>query len=163
MHLALTGFVGVRSIAVMIVALSLVTVPQVAVDASTLDRIVKSTAENVLGRDSVKAVQVSTDATAMMRWEAATYRPRNSIAVSRELLHGEAGLVTGAILGSLPDIDRITFRMVRGGQVLATGDISRSRHPVLWLAPHLGGGIYTGPDSRPTLVAPGGSGSERLL
>ncbi|OFX34931.1 MAG: hypothetical protein A2Z07_07190 [Armatimonadetes bacterium RBG_16_67_12] len=50
------------------------------VEASTLDQIVKSLAENVLGRDTVKAARVSADAAVVMRWEAATYRSQNGLA-----------------------------------------------------------------------------------
>ena len=154
---------GVHWMAVIILALPLATVAPVGVDASTLDQIVKSIAENVLGRDSVKAVRVSADATAVMRWEATTYRTQNSIAASRELLYDEAVLVTGAILGSLRDIRRITFTMVRGGQVLGTGEVSRSQNLVLRLVPQLGGGIYTKPDSRLTPYGPSGGGPGSLM
>jgi hypothetical protein len=163
MHRARIGSGGVRWITASIVALLLATAAQVAVHASTLDQIVKSLAENVLGQGSVKAARVSANATAVMRWEAATYEPRNSTAASRELLHDEASLVTGAILGSLPDIRRVTFTMVRGGRVLATGEVSRSQHLVLRLVPHLGGGFYTKPGARPTLTTPAGGRAESSL
>ena len=133
------------------------------VEASTLDQIVKSLAENVLGRDTVKAARVSADATVVMRWEEATYRSQNGLAASRELLYDEAEPVTGAILGSLRDIRRVTFTMVRGGQVLATGDIARSQGLMLRFAPQLGGGIYTKPASRQKVYRPGGGEMGSLL
>lgn len=157
MCLAPTGFWGVCAIAVTIVGLLMATAA-VAVNGSTLDQTVKAIAENVLGRGSVKAVRVSTEAAVVMRWDAATYRPQNSIAASRELLYGEADLVTGAILGSLRDIRHITFTMARGGRVLATGEVWRSQNLVLRLVPQLGGGTYTRPDSRQPTYLPGGSG-----
>ncbi|MDR7418950.1 MAG: hypothetical protein QN178_08560 [Armatimonadota bacterium] len=163
MRLALTGLWGVRFVWVVVLALSLAVTAPVRADASPLDQIVKSIAENVLGRDSVKAVRVSVDATAVMRWEAATYRARNGIGTSRELLYDEAGLVTGAILGSRRDIRGISFTMVRGGRVLATGEVSRSQNLVLRLAPHLGGGIYTKPKSRPMLYEPVGGATASSL
>lgn len=146
-----------------LIGVSLVAAGQGAVEASTLDQNAKSIAENVLGRDTVKTARVSADATAVMRWEAATYRPQNSIAASRELLYDEASLVTGAILGSLRDVRRITFTMVRGEQVLATGEVSRSQDLVLRFVPQLGGGTHTKPESRPKPRMPsGGEGGSPL-
>lgn len=152
-----------RWTAAVLIAVSLVAAVQVRGEASTLDQIVKSFAENVLGQGSVKAVRVSTDTTVAMRWEAATYKPQNSVAASRELLYAEAALVTSAILGSLRDVRRIAFTMVWGEQVLATGEVSRSQSLALRFAPRLGGGIYTKPESRPKLYLPGGDGTESLL
>lgn len=139
-----------------LIAVSLVAAGQGRGEASTLDQIVKSFAENVLGQGSVKAVRVSADATVVMRWEAATYKPQNSVAASRELLYAEAALVTGAVLGSVQEIPRIAFTMVRGNQVLAMGEVSRSQGLVLRFAPALGGGTYSEPESRPRLHLPGG-------
>lgn len=146
-----------------LIAVSLVAAGQGRGEASTPDQVVKSLAENVLGHGSVKAVRMSADATVVIRWEAATYRPQNSLAASRELLYDEAGLVTGAILGPLRDVRRITFTMVRGGQVLATGDIARSQDLVLRFAPQLGGGTYTKPASRSKVSVPGGGEMGSLL
>ena len=103
------------------------------------------------------------DATVVMRWEAATYRSQNGLAASRELLYDQAELVTGTILGSLRDIRRVTFTMVRGGQVLATGDIARFQGLMLRFAPQLGGGIYTKPASRQKVYRPGGGEMGSLL
>lgn len=152
-----------RWTAAALIAVSLVAAVQVRGEASTLDQIVKLVAENVLGQGSVKVVRVSTDATVAMRWEAATYKPKNSVAASRELLYAEAALVTSAILGSLPDVPRIAFTMVRGEQVLAAGEVSRSRDLALRFTPQLGGGLYTKPESRPKPYQPGGHGTESLL
>ena len=88
--------------------------------------------------------------------EAATYKPQNSLETSRELLYAEATLVTGAILGPLQDIRRITFTMARGEQVLATGDVSRSEGLMLTFSRVLGGGTYKKPELRPGNQVPGG-------
>jgi hypothetical protein len=143
-----------------LIGVSMVAAVQVRGEASTLDQIVKSFAEYVVGQGSVKAVRVSTDATVAMRWQAATYKPQNSVSASRELLYAEAALVTSAILMSLPDVRRIAFTMVRGEQVLAMGEVSRSGSLALRFTPHLGGGIYTQPESRPKLYLPGGHGAD---
>jgi hypothetical protein len=125
-------------------------------EGSTLVQTVRSLAENVLGRGMVRWVRVSSDSTVVMRWEAATYKPTNSREASRELLYGEAALVTGAVLGPLQDIHRLTFSMVRGEQVLATGDISRSHGLTLTFSPVMGGGTHKKPESRPGIYPPGG-------
>jgi hypothetical protein len=125
-------------------------------EASSLVQTVRSFAENVLGRGMVKWVRVSPDSTVAMRWEAATYKPQHSLETSRELLYGEAALVTGAVLGPLQDIPRITFTMVRGEQLLATGDVSRSQGLTLTFAPVLGGGTHKKPEFRPGNQVPGG-------
>ncbi len=132
-------------------------------ESATMSQIVTALAENVLGRSAVQAVRISTDATVVIRWEAATYRPRNSVAASRELLYDEASLVTGAILGSLRDVRRITFTLVHGGQVLATGEIAQSGDLVLRFAPQLGGGIHAKPSSQLKVPVSGGGRAESLL
>lgn len=132
-------------------------------EAASLEQIVTSLAENVLGQNAVKAVRTSADATVSIRWEAATYRPQNSLAATRELLYAEAGLVTGSILGSVRDVRRITFTLVRGGQTLAAGEITPSRDLVLRFASHLGGGQYARPASQLKVPASGGGRAESVL
>lgn len=140
----------------LLVALVLVVGGQTGVDGSTLDQIAKSLAENVLGRGSVTSVRTAADATMVMRWEAATLRPQVPMTVSRELLYAEAELVTGAVLASLREVRRITFTIVRGPTVLASGEARRFHDVVVRFVPELGGGAMTKIPSTPRGSAPGG-------
>jgi hypothetical protein len=152
-----------RWTASVLLAVLLAAAGQGRAESATMSQIVTALAENVLGRGAVQAVRISTDATVVIRWEAATYRPQNSVAASRELLYDEASLVTGAILGSLRDVRRITFTLVRGGQVWAAGEIAQSGDLVLRFAPQLGGGIHTKPSSQLKVPVSGGGRAESLL
>jgi hypothetical protein len=145
---------GILSVVALATLLALA-VAQNQAEALSPVQTVRAFAENVLGRGMVKWVRVSADSTVAIRWEAATYNPQNSLETSRELLYAEATLVTGAILGPLQDIRRITLTMARGEQVVATGDVSRSEGLMLTFSRVLGGGTYRKPESRPRIYPPG--------
>ena len=99
----------------------------------------------------------------MIRWESATYRAANKSEVTCELLYAEAALTVGAILGTLSDIRRIHFTMVRGSQVLARGESSRVRPVTVAYEAALGGGTHTATNAPVRPAAPGGDRAAQEL
>lgn len=116
--------------------------------ASSLVEIARNLAENVLGQGSVKVIRTADDGhTVLIRWEAATFRPYRTVEETRELLHWEALLATGVVMGRLSDVVRVRFTIVRGAGILATGENRRGQGLRLGFAQELGGGFYQAPEA----------------
>ena len=160
--LAFPGWAVLRRLASLVVialAVALLSAPHT--EATPLERSVRRIAETVLGEGTVQVVQVVHNGrVALVRWEAATYEPENPLAVTREILYGEAELTTGAVIARLPELIRIRFAIVHGKEVLAQGETGRGGLRLVF-GSALGGGTYipieleeetTGGGSRTTQV-----------
>lgn len=144
----------VASAAVLLAILALA-----SADAATLAQTVIVLAENILGAGTVRSVRtVDRDTQVLIRWESPTYQARDEVAVARLRIHGEALLVTSAVLTQLPQVARIRFTILNGNQILATGQSERGRQLSIVFSSTLGkGSIVTGPgDVEPYHRPPGG-------
>jgi hypothetical protein len=125
---------------------------------------VRALVENVLGPGTVKSVRMAdAGTTVMLVWESATYKPANRLALTRELLYAEAALATGAVMGPLWDLRRVRFSIVRGTQLLASGETGRARPLIVAFGAALGGGTYVAGPVPVRPVVPGGGWSAQEL
>jgi hypothetical protein len=160
--LAFPGWAATRrlaSLAAIALVIALLSAPRT--EATPLERAVRRIAETVLGEGTVQIVQVVHNGrVALVRWEAATYKPDSPLAEARELLYGEAELATGAVIARLPELIRIRFAIVHGKEVLARGETGRGGLRLVF-GTGLGGGTFipieleeetTGGSSRTTQV-----------
>ncbi len=123
---------------------------------SDLEALVRTLAENILGEGQVTSVHtVDNEATVLIRWQSATHKPSNSLAVTRELLYAEAVLASNSVMGPVQQVSKIRFTIMRGDQMLATGQATRATGVSLMFAPELGGGRYQVPPSTPRPSLPG--------
>lgn len=138
------------------VALTLITVAQA--DATEFAYVIRTLAENVLGTGTVKAVSATRDGSQVrLRWESATFRPRNIVAASRELLYAEAELALGSVVGRLSSVTRIRFSIMYQGLMLATGEYTRESGIALIFGTTLGGGTYVKGESAVGAARSGGT------
>src|SRR3972149_263284 len=95
--LAFPGWAVLRrlaGLAVIALAIALLSAPHT--EATPLERSVRRLAETVLGEGTVQVVQVVNNGrVALVRWEAATYKPESPLAETRESRYGAAELTTG--------------------------------------------------------------------
>ena len=160
--LAFPGWAVLRrlaGLAVIALAIALLSAPHT--EATPLERSVRRLAETVLGEGTVQVVQVVNNGrVALVRWEAATYKPESPLAETREILYGEAELTTGAVIARLPELIRLRFAIVHGKEVLARGETGRGGLRLVF-GSVLGGGTYipieleeetTGGSSRTTQI-----------
>jgi hypothetical protein len=127
-----------------------------AVEAATSAQQIRSLAENILGRDTVRVVRLADQGTtAVIVWASPTYRRSQALEVTRELLYAEAALTVGAVTGVLQDLRVVRFTIVGDGRVLARGETSRVLSLVVAFEAALGGGTYAATRAPGRLVAPG--------
>lgn len=101
--------------------------------------IAKNLAENVLGEDTVRRVQVLRDGQLIIiAWDTVLYRPTNTQERNREQMRGEAQLATGSIMGIMRP-ERIEFTMLNGAKILASGHRTREGEFTIIFAQELRG------------------------
>lgn len=125
--------------------------PETASAGPATPEMARNLAENVLGHGTVQSVRIKARSL-LIAWESATYRPENDLMQTRELLHAEAELATGSMMGRLRQINTIHFVITGGGRRLANGVNARGAGITLTFAAHLGGGQYV---PRQTVPTPG--------
>ncbi len=85
----------------------------------------KNLAENVLGEQTVKRVEVSGGGRHIdIAWESATYQRSHSRETTRDLLRSEAELATGSIMGVMHP-EAIRYAILLGQRTLASGQHTR--------------------------------------
>lgn len=159
---SLAGWIRQRLASISGMSLIMVALITVNAEATPLANIARNLAENVLGEGLVTSVRTAdNDATVLIRWQSATYKPANTQAAVRELLYAEAVLATRSIMWGLGQVSRVRFTITQGEHLLATGQATRAQGVSLMFAPALGGGTYYVPESTPKPLQPGGYGSPR--
>lgn len=130
--------------------------------SSTTQKKARALAENVLGAGTVKSLSVSDHgATVLIRWESATYKPENRLETTRELMHTEAELATGSMMGRMAEITRIRFSILLKDQTAASGENLRGRGVAIVFAAAFGGGTYKRPEPKSDTKRTGGTDASK--